>query len=70
MYMLYLQIFILFCSKDEVIDGPAIEFNPSSNMILFNTPLYKEHTKVLEITNKGTTAVLLQFENVEQKFVK
>eukprot|EP01084_Bolivina_argentea_P110034 196541_1 len=49
--------------------GPSIQFIPK-NIILFNSSLYEEQTKVLEIKNVGTTAMLIRFENVEQIFKK
>eukprot|EP00484_Ammonia_sp_Unknown_P028430 CAMPEP_0197032516 /NCGR_PEP_ID=MMETSP1384-20130603/11179_1 /TAXON_ID=29189 /ORGANISM="Ammonia sp." /LENGTH=1196 /DNA_ID=CAMNT_0042462197 /DNA_START=51 /DNA_END=3641 /DNA_ORIENTATION=- len=53
---------------DQVpIIGPAVQFTPGE-LIAFDTVLYQEQTRVLEIRNIGTTAVLLRFENVKQEF--
>merc|ERR1719334_2163397 len=37
-------------------------------MLTFNAALHDEQTRVLEITNDGTTAVILRLENMEQHF--
>ena len=47
--------------------GPSIVCTPS-DIILFHSSLHEEQTKILEMNNNGTTAMILRFENVEQTF--